>query len=222
MKKEYIPEGMTTILEAVEQIASHLASEHEESDIEARDRVVLWIQNECSRRLTAYLLPDGGRPGKISHLEFANTMNIEEMCRTGTHTISVPMSIHSNQTGAVILPIPTALYESISGRVLFKRADLDRLLSADVEATSDSSNSPSDVEEGRYCPPYIAFMLQGVEALQLSADERAEVETIKGWIKENWPESFGRLSDNLIRNMVTMMRRPSDAKGGNTLWKKRQ
>ncbi|MEQ9328071.1 MAG: hypothetical protein RJQ21_12350, partial [Rhodospirillales bacterium] len=60
MKKEFVPEDMITILEAVERISSHLASEHEESDVEARDRVVSWVQNECySRRLHAYLFLSG-------------------------------------------------------------------------------------------------------------------------------------------------------------------
>lgn len=73
--------------------------------------------------------------------------------------------------------------------------------------------------EDFYIPEYLKLMLAGVQALGLSQDKRADIDTIKDWLNENWPNNLEGKSDRLIKYMATLMRRPEDKKGGNQPWK---
>ena len=71
----------------------------------------------------------------------------------------------------------------------------------------------------QYIPPYLDFMLEAVQKINLSEDERVQSEVIKKWLNDNWPDNLDGKSDRLISSMSTLLRRPKDKKGGNTPWK---
>lgn len=71
---------------------------------------------------------------------------------------------------------------------------------------------------GEYTPPYLAFMLQAVKALNLCPEKRARIDDITEWLNENWPSHLEGKSDRIIKSMATLLRRPEDKKGGNTPW----
>jgi hypothetical protein len=70
-----------------------------------------------------------------------------------------------------------------------------------------------------YIPPYIQFMLQATNALELSLEKRTGKSVIVYWLKDNWPEDLDGKSDRLIDSMATLLRSPEHKKGGNTSWK---
>jgi len=70
-----------------------------------------------------------------------------------------------------------------------------------------------------YTPPYVEFMLQAVKALNLSPDKRANINELTEWLNQNWPDNLEGKSENMIKYMATLLRRPEDKKGGNTAWK---
>lgn len=72
------------------------------------------------------------------------------------------------------------------------------------------------IETSGYTPPYIAFMLEAAQALELSPDNKIVKKQIEHWLRQNWPSELGRPTDNLISYMATLMRTPEEQKGGNT------
>jgi hypothetical protein len=70
----------------------------------------------------------------------------------------------------------------------------------------------------KYTPPYLAFMLQAVEALKLTPDKRENKEAVIDWLTKNWPADLEGKSSRMIESMATLLRRPEDKKGGNTPW----
>lgn len=66
-----------------------------------------------------------------------------------------------------------------------------------------------------YIPPYLKFMLQAVNNLNLSPDNRIMKEDVTEWLDKNWPKDLDGKSPKMIENMATLLRRPEDKKGGN-------
>lgn len=75
--------------------------------------------------------------------------------------------------------------------------------------------SPASVSSlPSYIPRYIEFMLEAVNGLGLTPDDRVPAKTVRDWLEKNWPHDLGT-SGRKIAQMVTLLRRPQDAKGGN-------
>lgn len=81
------------------------------------------------------------------------------------------------------------------------------------------SESRSQLSEIQYIPPYVVFMLEAVTALNLSSDSRSNLDEIINWLDDNWPSDLEGKSQNLVKYMATLLRRPEDKRGGNTPWK---
>jgi hypothetical protein len=94
-------------------------------------------------------------------------------------------------------------------------------LSAWIESkTSDEDFSYSGVATSQgYIPPFIDLMLKAAAALNVNANERADIKDIKNWLRENWPERLGGRTKAKIKYMATFIRRPEDSRGGNTPYK---
>lgn len=85
------------------------------------------------------------------------------------------------------------------------------------------SPEPDEDEEAAaslYVPVYLELMFKAAKALNLSADKRANMDDIVGWLNENWPSGLEGKSDRMMKSMATLLRRPQDKKGGNTRWSK--
>lgn len=85
---------------------------------------------------------------------------------------------------------------------------------------SKIQGSPNPVSQTQYIPSYLQLMLQAVQALNLSADKRANMDDIVKWLNQNWPPHLEGKSDRIIQSMATLLRRPQDKRGGNTRWNK--
>ena len=104
------------------------------------------------------------------------------------------------------------------GPVVIKRSDLEAELGvSSAQRGLSTGDSPiSDLDQF----PYLQFMLE-VASLIESGEVRTHPKSkLVGWLETHWPEeSLGGKSANKIRLMATLLRRPDDAKGGNTKWK---
>lgn len=105
-----------------------------------------------------------------------------------------------------------------SGRYLY----VDRNQFNDFLEGKPVEEEPSTKVEQRvntqYFPPYIQFMIQAVNALELTPEKRTSKSVIIDWLRQNWPADLEGKSDRMIESMATMLRRPEDKKGGNTPW----
>ena len=63
-------------------------------------------------------------------------------------------------------------------------------------------------------PPYLAFMLRAAREMGLGPGTRTPKKTIEAWLRENWPDQLGELSERKIKNMATSLRHPKDERGG--------
>jgi len=75
------------------------------------------------------------------------------------------------------------------------------------------------IAEIEYIPPYVNFMLKAAKALNLSPDNRTNLDEVICWLDENWPVDLDGKSERMIKSMATFLRRPEDKKGGNIPWK---
>ena len=62
--------------------------------------------------------------------------------------------------------------------------------------------------------PYLAFMLRAAREMRLGPGTRTPKKTIEAWLRENWPDQLGELSERKIKNMATSLRYPKDERGG--------
>lgn len=69
-------------------------------------------------------------------------------------------------------------------------------------------------QDSVYTPPYIEFMLEASEKLQLSGTKKISKDDILHWLTQNWPTHFGKPSDRKLEYMATFLRRPENEKGG--------
>ena len=195
---EFTPEGMATLDRALGMVRSQRNSEPRDA--------LNWLQNKCfSGSLKAVVLVESGYTYDIPGNLFADVKKVEEMTRSGR--CSVPGAWGGDPH---------------RGRVLFNEKEICALLSRETEPDQSKTYEVNQTNQSKYIPPYIAFMLQGVEALSMRPDQKVSKDEIERWIEEHWPKSLGTLTKNLASNMATLMRRPADAKGGNTPWAPRQ
>ncbi len=90
---------------------------------------------------------------------------------------------------------------------------------SDRQIVSHSVNSvDKNMLSDKYIPPYIEFILQASDALEMSSEKRLNINIIKHWLRDNWPSELDGKSDRSIQSMATLLRRPEDKKGGNTSW----
>lgn len=88
-------------------------------------------------------------------------------------------------------------------------------LSACLEAEQEKETEHKSTELSGYIPPYIDFMLKAAKALGLSSDKTIVKKQVEHWLRENWPKELGTPTDNIIKYMATLIRRPDEQKGGN-------
>lgn len=104
------------------------------------------------------------------------------------------------------------------GPVVIKRSDLEAELGvSSAQRGQSTGDSPiSDLDQF----PFLQFMLE-VASLIESGEVRTHPKTeLVGWLETHWPdEKIGQKTGNKIKLMATFLRRPDDAKGGNTKWK---
>ena len=79
---------------------------------------------------------------------------------------------------------------------------------------SNSEHQPSRFHIPTYVSPYVEFLLFASRELNLHPDNRMPKADIAEWIKEHWPDSFGKFSNSKCTYMATFLRDPSDEKGG--------
>jgi hypothetical protein len=65
-----------------------------------------------------------------------------------------------------------------------------------------------------YSTPFIEFMNLAAQELGLSADKKKPKDQIEDYLRENWHEGLGPISDRKIGQMATFIREPEDQKGG--------
>ncbi len=105
------------------------------------------------------------------------------------------------------------------GEYIFVNKDQFENFLADEPLAED--HEPDEAAEApiSYTPAYVKLMLKAVKALNLSPDKRANMDEITDWLDKNWPSDLEGKSQNLIKYMATLLRRPEDKRGGNTAWK---
>jgi hypothetical protein len=62
--------------------------------------------------------------------------------------------------------------------------------------------------------PYLAFMIRAAKQAPFLSTGRTSKKVIEAWLKENWPNELGKLTESKIRGMATFLRRPEDERGG--------
>ena len=98
--------------------------------------------------------------------------------------------------------------------VVVSRHDLDREL-ANFTASQETAPTPQENDERpEYTPPYVAFMHRATQEMSLGSGTRTPKETIKFWLRENWPDQLGNPTKNKIERMATFLRHPEDERGG--------
>ncbi len=107
------------------------------------------------------------------------------------------------------IDFPQELYDTV------KKYEQKRL---GTEQPQDES--PLSLTEMEYIPPYLNLMLEAVKALKLNPKKRILAQEINSWLSDHWPADLEGKSDRIIENMVTLLRRPQDKKGGNIAFEK--
>ncbi len=117
---------------------------------------------------------------------------------------------------------PSATATLLTGRVgmngrgsyvLVSHADLEKALGGGDEnltamVDDDAANSIA------YTPPFLDFMIRASQEMGLDANFKLPKENIESWLRENWHEGLGQISDRKIEQMATFIRQPEDQKGG--------
>lgn len=99
----------------------------------------------------------------------------------------------------------------VEGRVLLKRSEVERY----IATTPDTAPPPHrSGDRSEYTPPYLAFMLHATRALGLKDGTRTPKEIIEGWLRENWPDELGKMTERKLQSMATFLRHPEDERGG--------
>ena len=62
--------------------------------------------------------------------------------------------------------------------------------------------------------PYIKFMLRAARKMGLKPGIRTPKKTIEAWLRENWHDQLGELTERKIKHMATSLRQPKDELGG--------
>jgi hypothetical protein len=83
---------------------------------------------------------------------------------------------------------------------------------ANNSKAENSNQSPSALPS--YIPPYVAYMLRAISALDLGADTKLTKKQIEDCLREHWPPELGQPSRSKIRYMATFLRRTEDERGG--------
>ncbi len=108
--------------------------------------------------------------------------------------------------------IAVAATTSLDGqKVLFKSDELSRVI-ANNSKVEEIDKSPSALPS--YIPPYLAYMLRAISALDLRADTKPTKKQIEDWLRQHWPPELGQPSGSKIEYMATFLRRPADERGG--------
>lgn len=107
------------------------------------------------------------------------------------------------------------------GQYIFvNRIQFENFLADRPVAESPEPDEGKEQAVASYVPAYLELMLKAAKALNLSADKRANMDDIVGWLNGNWPSGLEGKSDRMVQSMATLLRRPQDKKGGNTRWSK--
>jgi hypothetical protein len=62
--------------------------------------------------------------------------------------------------------------------------------------------------------PYLAFMVEAARKGPFSTVGKTTKKVIEAWLEDNWPEELGESTPTKIGYMATLLRRPSDERGG--------
>ena len=96
-------------------------------------------------------------------------------------------------------------------KVLLKSDELPRVI-ANNSKVEETDKSPFALPS--YIPPYVAYMLRAISALDLRADTKRTKKQIEDWLEKHWPPELGQASESKIEYMATFLRRPEDERGG--------
>lgn len=128
------------------------------------------------------------------------------------------LDIHQAAVEAVIIET-----DRIKNKIICVKGDSDqeKILYLERRVLELEYSESDKGKQDNYIPPYIEFMMEGIVALSVSPNDRANLKSIKRWLDKNWPSGMDGKSKQLIKYMATLMRRPEDKKGGNTPYKNR-
>jgi hypothetical protein len=90
----------------------------------------------------------------------------------------------------------------------------------EIEPSAEDLSASGAEPSQQYISPFIDLMLKAAAALNVNANananERVMKKNVVAWLRENWPKDLAGYSDSKIEHMATLIRRPKDAKGGNS------
>ena len=103
--------------------------------------------------------------------------------------------------------------------VFVLRADLEAAIRGEPRPDQAAAQDESALDDGEtelivYTPPFVNFMHRASQELGLDANTKITKEKIENWLRENWQEDLGQISNRKIEQMATFIRQPEDQKGG--------
>jgi len=97
--------------------------------------------------------------------------------------------------------------------VLVSQSDLEKVICVGAETVTGIADAEA-AESNVHTPPFLDFMIRAANELGLEANTKVSKKSVEEWLRNNWPEDLGRVSNRKIETMATLLRQPKDQKGG--------
>ena len=193
---DFVPDGWLTFHDATKHVSHAMFGAVQTPDQAAEPNLreaANWIRNKAfAGELKAYKLNSAGAMNEISSNKWATEAYFMAILQYGAYSSSGDHSLDGQ-------------------KVLLKSDELSRVI-ANNSKVEEIDKSPSALPP--YIPPYLAYMLRSISALDLRADTKPTKKQIEDWLRKHWPPELGQASESKIEYMATFLRRPEDERGG--------
>ena len=193
---DFVPDGWLTFHDAMKHVSHAMFGAVQTPDQAAESNLLEaanWIRNRAfAGELKAYKLSSGGGMHEIISNKWGNETYFRALLQYGAYSISGDHFLDGQ-------------------KVLLKSDELSRVI-ANNSKVEKIDKSPFALPS--YIPPYVAYMLRAISALDLRADTKLTKKQIEEWLRQHWPPELGQPSGSKIEYMATFLRRPEDERGG--------